>query len=132
MTRRTFATLTGVVLFGVLFQGLSAGLFMGHIDAPGWLRVHQVTAIATIVIALVTVIAAVRHHTAVGPATGLLILLVIQTGLGQAIAEDHRRTLVAAHVPIAVLLTALSAYLFITAARTRTTVPSAELNKAPH
>lgn len=118
----TTRTLHGLVLFGVLFQGLSAGLFMGHLDAPGWLRVHQVTAIATMVVALVTVIVAIRRRTAVAPTVGLLVLLVIQTGLGQAIAEDHRRALLAAHVPIAVLLVALSAYLFLTSARTRSAV----------
>jgi len=111
--------LNGLVLFGVLFQGLSAGLFMAHLDAPGWLRVHQVTAIATIVLALVAVILAIRHRALVGPTIGLFVLLVVQTGLGQAIADDHERALLAAHVPIAVLVTALSAYLFVAAARVR-------------
>jgi heme A synthase len=109
--------LNGLVLFGVLFQGLSAGLFMGHLDAPGWLRVHQVTAVATMIVALATVIVAIRRRAAVVPSVGLLVLLVVQTGLGQAIVEDHKRVLVAAHVPIAVLLTALSAYLFVMSAR---------------
>src|SRR6266496_2157854 len=94
--------LNGLVLFGVLFQGLSAGLFMAHLDAPGWLRVHQVTAIATIVLALVAVILAIRRRALVGPTVGLFVLLVVQTGLGQAIADDHERALLAAHVPIAV------------------------------
>ncbi len=111
--------LNGLVLFGVLFQGLSAGLFMAHLDAPGWLRVHQVTAIATIVLALVAVILAIRRRALVGPTIGLFVLLVLQTGLGQAIADDHERALLAAHVPIAVLVTALSAYLFVAAARVR-------------
>ncbi len=111
--------LNGLVLFGVLFQGLSAGLFMAHLDAPGWLRVHQVTAIATIVLALVAVILAIRRRALVGPTIGLFVLLVVQTGLGQAIADDHERALLAAHVPIAVLVTALSAYLFVAAARVR-------------
>jgi heme A synthase len=126
----TARTLNGLVLFGVLFQGLSAGLFMGHLDAPGWLRVHQVTAIATMVVALVAVIVAVRRRTAVAPTVGLLVLLVVQTGLGQAIAEGHR-ALVAAHVPIAVLLATLCAYLFVTSGRTRAAAPSEDRDHSP-
>ena len=110
----------GLVLFGVLFQGLSAGLFMGRLDAPGWLRVHQVAAVATVVVALVAVIVADRRLAG----AGLLVLLVVQTGLGQAIADGHR-SMVAVHVPLAVVLTALSAYLVVTAVRTRPATRSA-------
>jgi heme A synthase len=114
---RVFAILNGLVLFGVLCQGLSAGLFMGHLDAAGWLRVHQVTAIATMVVALATAVLAFRRRGVVVPTVGMLVLLVVQTGLGQAVTDDHRRVLVALHVPIALLLTALSACLFVAAAR---------------
>lgn len=114
---RDRTVLNGLVLFGVLFQGLSAGLFMGHLDAAGWLSVHQVTAIATMVVSLLAVILAIRRRALIGPTVGLFVLLMVQTGLGEAIVDDHKRGLLAAHVPIAVLITALSAYLFVAAAR---------------
>lgn len=125
-------TLTGLVLFGVLFQGVSAGLFLGRLDASGWLRVHQVTAVATMVVALAAVVVAIRRHAAVAPTIGMLVLLVVETGLGQAIAENHERALVAVHVPVAVLLVAFSAHLFTTAARTRPAARRDELQDSRH
>lgn len=112
-------TLAGLVLAGVLVQGVSAGLFLGHVDAAGWLRVHQVTAIATMVVAVAAVVVAIRARTGVASTVGMLVLLVVETGLGQAIIENHARALVAVHVPVAVLLVAVSAYLVTAAPRTR-------------
>ncbi|WP_236793718.1 hypothetical protein [Amycolatopsis sp. GM8] len=113
-----FTVLNGLVLLGVLFQGVSAGLFMGRLGTA-WVHVHQITAVAMALVALAAAILAIvtlrRRPVLVAQSVGLFVLLVVETGLGEAAGDRH--SLVAAHVPVAILITALSAYLTVAAAR---------------
>lgn len=120
---RAFSVLNGLVLLGVLLQGFSAGDLMSHLGAV-WAEIHQVAAYVVLAIALAAaVLAAVtlRHHRRVLAAwSGVLFLLVLlQTALGQAITDGDQRVLLAAHVPLALLIMALGAYLSIAAAKLR-------------
>ncbi|WP_029431610.1 hypothetical protein [Blastococcus sp. URHD0036] len=115
-----FSALVGLTTLGVLLQGLWAGLFLGGTDDPGtWVDVHQYGAEATLVLALLALVAALvwmRHHRPVVIATALLfVLLVVEFGLGTA-AEDSRGTVVV-HVPLAMLIMGLAVYLPVVARR---------------
>ncbi|MGH3599746.1 MAG: hypothetical protein ACRDQH_05610, partial [Pseudonocardiaceae bacterium] len=52
-------------------------------------------------------------------ALGLFVLIVIQTGLGEAISEGGSDGLVVVHVPLAVLIFGLGVYLSSLGARVR-------------
>lgn len=120
---RAFSILNGLVLLGVLLQGVWAGEFIGRTDGPDWLRLHQITAVVVVILALAAAILALatqRHHRAIATGSaGLFVLLVIQTGVGQAISDGGEHALIAVHVPLAMLITGLGVYLSIAAARSR-------------
>ncbi|MGH3492272.1 MAG: hypothetical protein ACRDRL_19470 [Sciscionella sp.] len=121
---RAFSILNGLVLLGVLLQALWAGAFMGHLGGADWVTVHQITAYVVVILALVTALVAVsalrRSSAAIaGWSVGLLVLLIIQTGLGQAISDGHQRILTVAHVPVALLIMALGVYLSVAGAKLR-------------
>lgn len=120
---RAFSILNGLVLLGVLLQGLWAGGFIGRLGGAGWLQLHEVTAIVVVILALAAAVVAVvtrRHDRALtGWSAGLFALLVIQTGLGEAISEGGARTLVAVHIPLAMLIMGVGVYLSIAGARSR-------------
>ncbi|MBO0769964.1 MAG: hypothetical protein J2P35_00745 [Actinobacteria bacterium] len=120
---RAFSILNGLVLLGVLLQGLWAGEFIGRAAGPDWLRLHQITAVAVVILALAAAILALatqrRHRGLVAGSAGLFVLLVIQTGIGQAISDGGEQALVAVHIPLAMLIMGLGVYLSIAAARSR-------------
>jgi hypothetical protein len=122
-TARAFSILNGLVLLGVLLQGLSAGGFLGRLGGVEWLRLHQITAAVVVILALAATLVAVitqrRHRALAGWSAGLFGLLVIQTALGEAASEGGERALVAVHVPLAMLIMGLGVYLSIAGARAR-------------
>ena len=114
-----FSALVGLTSLGVLLQALWAGLFLRQGNDYGrWLAVHQHSAEATIVLALLSTVAAVvwmRHRTPVVVATAaLLVLLVVEYFLGRAGSESAG---IVVHVPLAMLLMALAVYLPVMARR---------------
>jgi hypothetical protein len=52
-------------------------------------------------------------------ALGLLVLIVVQTGLGEAITKGDANEMITAHVPIAVIIFGLGVYLSSVGARLR-------------
>jgi hypothetical protein len=114
-----FSALVGLTTLGVLLQGLWAGLFLGTDDYGTWVDVHQHAGEVTIVLALLSTVAAVvfvRHRTPVVAATAaLFVLLLVEYFLGY-FADDARGNLVV-HVPLAMLLMALAVYLPVMARR---------------
>ena len=115
-----FSALVGLTTLGVLLQGLWAGLFLGGTDDPGtWKDVHNVGAMVTVVLALLATVAGLvwmRHNRpAVIAAGALLVLLVVETGLGAA-ADDARGTVIV-HVPLAMLIMALAVYVPVVSRR---------------
>lgn len=121
---RAFSILNGLVLLGVLLQGLSAGGLLGGSGGTDALRAHQVTAYVVVIIALASaILATIRlrtDHPSIAVWSGvLLVLMIVQTALGQAVSDGDQPALLAAHVPLALLVMAIGAYLSAAAARLR-------------
>ncbi len=120
---RAFSILNGLTLLGVLLQAVWAGEFIGRRGRQGWETVHEIGGFVVVVLALATAVAAVALRRASSAvmfgALGLLVLIVVQTGLGEAITKSDANELIAAHIPIAVLVFGLGVYLSGVGARLR-------------
>lgn len=118
VTARGFTVLNGLIVLGVLFQGVSAGSSMARFG-PAWGHVHQISGMVTAVVALAAAVLAIatlrRRAVLVVQSIGLFVLLIAEIGLGEAMDDHH--ALVAAHVPVAILITVLSVYLTVASAR---------------
>lgn len=120
---RIFSILNGLTLLGVLLQAVWAGEFIDRAGQSAWITVHEIGAFVVVVLALATALAAVTlrraHSVLTLGALGLLALIVVQTGLGEAITRAGARELIVAHVPLAVLIFGLGVYLSSMGARLR-------------
>jgi heme A synthase len=120
---RMFSLLNGLTLLGVLLQAVWAGEFVDRAGRGAWITVHEIGAFVVVVLALATALAAVRlrraHSALTLGALGLLVLIVVQTGMGEAITRASADGLIVAHVPIAVLIFGLGVYLSSLGARLR-------------
>lgn len=115
--------MNGLTLLGVLLQAVWAGAF---IDRPGqstWISVHEISGFVVVVLALASTLASItlrRAHPGLTlSACGLLVLIIVQTGLGEAITKAGANNLLVAHVPVAVLVFGLGVYLSSMGARLR-------------
>jgi heme A synthase len=120
---RMFSILNGLTLLGVLLQAVWAGEFIDRAGQGTWITVHEIGAFIVVVLALATAVAAVLLRRAYPALTlgavGLLVLIVVQTGLGEAITKAGATGLIAAHVVIAMLVFGLGVYLSALGARLR-------------
>jgi hypothetical protein len=120
-----YSVLNGLVLLGVVLQGLWAGGFIGHLDGAFWLQLHRLTAYTVVILALAAAILAAvtqrRHRAIAAWSAALFILTGAEAELGHEIGDGGPQALIAVHVPIALLIMGLAVYLSITAARTRRT-----------
>ncbi len=120
---RAFSILNGLMLLGVVLQGLWAGGFIGHLDGAFWLQLHRLTAYVVVILALAAAILAVvtlrRHRAIAAWSAGLFVLVAIQAELGHEIGDGAARSVIAVHVPVALLIMGLGVYLSIAAARAR-------------
>lgn len=119
---RMFSVLNGLTLLGVLLQAVWAGEFLDRYGRHAWLTAHEIGAFIVVVLALASaVLAAVRlrrtHSALVSGALGLFVLIVAQTGLGEAITKASTDGLIVIHVPLAMLIFGLGTYLSILGAR---------------
>jgi heme A synthase len=118
-----FSMLNGLTLLGVLLQAVWAGKFVDRTGQGTWIAVHDIGAFVVVVLALATALAAVTLRRADSALTlgalGLLVLIVVQTGMGEAITRASADGLIVAHVPIAVLIFGLGVYLSSMGARLR-------------
>jgi hypothetical protein len=120
-----YAALIGLTGVAILLQGLWAGIFLEHDGArdaaSGWIDVHArggdvaigLAALATIVAFLTR---RARRDLWIGGAA-LVVLLVVEAWIGGLIRDDGRDTLTAVHVPLAMLLLGLVAWLSARSAR---------------
>ncbi len=121
---RSFSIVNGLTLLGVLLQAVWAGEFIDRPDKGVWLTVHEIGGSAVVVLALVTAgVAAVGLRRAssalVVGALSQLLLVVVQTGLGEAITKAGRNELIVIHVTLGMLIFGLGVYLSIAGARLR-------------
>ena len=112
-----YSALIGITSLLVLLQGLWAGLFLQHDgkrdDATTWTTLHNIGGSVSVVVALVATVIAFRqlgHRADLRNATvALLVLLVAEVGLGQAIGSADWLT--AVHVPLALFIMGLCVWL---------------------
>jgi hypothetical protein len=122
--RVLFASLVGLVGLAVLLQGLWAGIFLEHDgerDAAGkWIDVHAAdgeVAIALALAATVVAFVAMRSRRDLWIGSLLLVVtLVIEAYLGGLIRDDSKDALTAVHIPLAMALMGLVAWLTVRAA----------------
>jgi hypothetical protein len=120
-----FASLLGLTALAIVLQGLWAGIFLEHDggrdSAASWIDVHArggeiaiVLAIAATVVAFATIRA--RRDLWLGSAA-LVVVLILEAYLGGLIRDESKDTLTAVHVPLAMTLVGLVAWLSARAAR---------------
>jgi membrane-associated PAP2 superfamily phosphatase len=112
---KLFSALVGVVALDIVLQGVWAGMFIreGKANNHDWVDVHAVGAYVAIVIAVATVVVATtrlraRRDLVLG-SVALLVLLVIETGLGSLIGNHPGVS--AVHIPVALALIGLAVWL---------------------
>jgi hypothetical protein len=123
--RTLFVSLVGLTGLAVVLQGLWAGIFLEHDggrdSAGGWIDVHArggdvaiVLALAAAVVAFVTMRA--RRDLWIGGAV-LVVVLILEAYIGGLIRDDSKDALTAVHVPLAMIIMGLVAWLSARAAR---------------
>lgn len=124
---RIFSMANGLTVLGVLLQAVWAGAFIGRSGQQLWITVHEIGGFVVVVLALAAAVLATvavrRAHSAltVG-ALGMLVLIIAQTGLGEAITKGGANELIVLHVPIAMLIFGLGIYLSIAGAQLRRSI----------
>lgn len=121
---RAFSVVNGLTLLGVLLQAVWAGAFIDRpVGRDIWITVHEIGGFVVVVLALVTVLATIALRRAGSALTigalSQLVLIAVQTGLGEAITKAGSDALITVHVPLAVLIFGLGIYLSSAGARLR-------------
>jgi hypothetical protein len=114
----------GLTLLGVLLQAVWAGEFVDQAGRGTWITVHEIGAFVVVVLALATAVLAAltlrrTYPALVFGALGQLVLIIAQTGLGEAITRSAADELIVIHVPLAMLIFGLGIYLSIAGAQLR-------------
>lgn len=114
----------GLTLLGVLLQAVWAGAFVDQTRRSMWITVHEIGGFVVVVLSLVAALVALALLRRADPAltfsaVGLFVLIVVQTGLGEAITKSGADQLIVSHVPLAMLIFGLGVYLSIAGARLR-------------
>lgn len=125
-TSRSYTVLIGLGTLAILLQGLWAGLFLehGNPDAAGnWVEVHaRGGEVALILVAAATVTAFIsvraRRDLWLGGAV-LSALLVVEAYIGGLIRDSGRDSLTPVHIPLAMAIIGLSAWLCMRSRRKR-------------
>ena len=124
VSRRTTSTAVSALLalagIAIILQGLWAGIFLEHDgkrDAAGsWIDVHArggEVALALAAIATVVAFTRMRGRRDLWLGSAVLTgLLVLESYLGGLIRDDGKDTLTAVHVPLAMAIIGLAAWLF--------------------
>lgn len=120
---RIFSIVNGLTLLGVLLQAVFAGEFIDRFGPSPWIKLHEICGYAVVLLAVITAVAAIALRRASSALTigalSQLMLIVVQTGLGEAISKAGSDELIAIHVPLAMLIFGLGIYLSSAGARLR-------------
>lgn len=114
-----FSALVGLAALAVLLQGLWAGLFLEHDGqrnaSESWINVHATGGEVAIVLSALAAVAAFwklreRRELWIGSAV-LVVLLILESYLGGLIRDQHKDSLTAVHIPLAMAIMALAVWL---------------------
>lgn len=121
-----FSSFAGLTSLGVLLQALWAGLFVpvakgGPYD-DAWVNVHNWGARVTLLLAVITAVVGFvtvrgRRELWIG-AVVLAVLVAVEVGLGSAISDDGSGAAAAVHIPLALVIMALTVWLPLRARHT--------------
>jgi hypothetical protein len=118
-----FSSFAGLTSLVVLLQGLWAGLFVpvgkGGPYNDTWVNVHNWGGRVALLLALVTAIVGfvtmrARRELWIG-AIVLVVLIALETGLGGAISDSNSGGAAAVHIPLALVIMALTVWLSLRA-----------------
>jgi 4-amino-4-deoxy-L-arabinose transferase-like glycosyltransferase len=124
-TSLAYTVLIGLAAVTILLQGLWAGLFLRpHGDSGNdWLDVHArggEVALALSAIAALVAFMRMRHRRDLWLGAGALTgLLVLEAYIGGLIKDDGKDSLTPVHVPLALAIMGLAAWLFARSRRAR-------------
>lgn len=115
-----FASLVGLTALAILLQAVFAGEFIEPGKHSSWLSAHDVNADVVIGLAALTaVFALVRLRVAARSLTvGAVVLavaVIAQVAIGHAITQSNDDGLIPVHVPLAMLIFALTIWLSVRA-----------------
>lgn len=121
---RLFNALVGVTTLGIFVQAITAGEFVSQKGRDGWITVHDISANATIVVALVAaviglVLVRAADRVLAWSSLVLFVLLVLQTVLGHLITDAEADGWIGVHVPLAFVIVALAVWLSVRGAQVR-------------
>jgi hypothetical protein len=118
---RLFAAVTGLTSLAILAQAVLAGQFIGKRHQHTLIDAHGMVGNVTVLLALLTVIAAwrlapERRGALLVGSIVLFVLIVVQTIIGHIITDGHHPGLIVVHVPLALLVFGLTVWLSVQAA----------------
>lgn len=120
---RIFSIVNGLTLLGVLLQAVFAGEFIDQFGPSPWIKVHEICGYVVVLLAVITAVAAIALRRASSALTigalSQLMLIAVQTGLGEAISKAGSNELIAIHVPLAMLIFGLGIFLSSAGAQLR-------------
>jgi len=119
-----FAALTGLTALAILLQAVFAGEFINRAHRGGWLSAHDVNGDVTIALAVITAIYALvalrqsARPLVIGAVT-LAVLVGAQAAIGHAVTDGGHDWLLVIHIPLALLVFALTIWLSVHARAAR-------------
>lgn len=122
VTSATYTALAALAMIAIVLQGLWAGLFLSHSHSgTDWIEIHaRGGEVALALTAVATLVAFVRlrqrRELWLGGAV-LAALLVLEAYLGGLIHDDGKDALTAVHVPLAMAIMGLAAWLVVRSRR---------------
>lgn len=117
---KAMSAIVGVLALGVLFQAITAGIFLPDVSKTGAINAHKGVGDLIVLLALATVVMAFTmwrgkagFQVVAGEAIALLVLAVIELGIGQAMANNFGKHhgLLVIHIPVALLIFAVTTHL---------------------
>ena len=131
---KAISAIVGTLSLGVLVQAVTGGVFARETNHKGLINAHSgiaylvaVLALAAVVVGFVKWRGKIGGQVVLAEAIGLLVLAIIQIGIGQQIGElgkgDTHPGLLAIHIPVALLLFGLSLHLSTFVANVRRSGP---------
>ncbi|MES1212328.1 MAG: hypothetical protein ABUT11_02145, partial [Leifsonia sp.] len=113
-----------VTTLGIFVQAITAGEFVSQEHRDSWITVHDISANATIVVALVTaviglILVRATDRVLAWSSLVLFVLLVLQTVLGHLITDADADGWIGVHVPLAFVIVGLAVWLAVRGAQVR-------------
>ena len=123
-----FSAVTGLAALAVLLQGVWAGLFLEHDGqrdkATVSIAAHNVGGTAALVLAVIALVVSVvklRSHRDLVIGSGVLVvLLAVEYMLGVMIHNQSKDALTTIHIPLALVITAVTVWLPLRSRQART------------